>query len=199
MTLYKQALILGSAMWLATSGAYASAPEIDWSMTGGAGAPGDVVHSTLVLNISGFDFDSFTLDLAYDPQVMTFLTAASTVAFNGVTIPFAALPNFSPPTGSFDGVGDWHAYFSSFSLNPVPVIGNLVLTGVFQIAGPGAGSPIPGDYLVRASGSVTTDLVYEERYFNAQTLVTVVPEPESWLLWLGGVGLVALRLARSRG
>ena len=198
MTLYKQALILGSAMWFAASGVYASVPDIGSSMSGASGAPGEVVHSTLVLEISGFDFDSFTLDLAYDPQVMTFLPGASTVSFNGATIAFSALPNFSPPTGDFDEVGDWHAYYSSFSLNPVPVIGNLVLTGAFQIAGPGAGSPIPGDYLVRASGSVTTDLVYEERFFNAESLVSVVPEPESWLFWLGGVGLVALRLARSR-
>ncbi len=191
MTLDKQALMFGSAMWFAASGVNASVPDVDFSVTGASGAPGEIVHPALSLNIAGFVFDSFTLDLSYDPSVMTFLPDASTVSYNGSSLAFSALPNFSPPTGGFDELGEWHEYFSSFSLNGVPVTGSMVLTGAFHIAVTAG----PGDYLVKAIGAVTTDLVYEERYFNAETLVTVVPEPETWL-WLGGVGVLALRLSR---
>lgn len=192
MSLYKNLLAVLSASCLVLSGAtYASVPDFDMGTVSVSGLPSTVVHPSLSLDINGFDFDSFTLDLVFDPNALSFLSGASTVVFNGVTQPLAALPSYSESAGVDINDGAWHVRIGSFSLASVPVAGQLALNGAFKIADNAA----PGIHQITASGFVSTGpiSVCEECTFGGLVAVTVVPEPETWALWLGGLGLLAWR------
>lgn len=169
-------------------------PPIDVSVSPVSGLPGSIVHPTLTLDITGFNLDVLDLDLAFDSAALSFLPSASTVTYNGHTVAFTDLPGFSPGVPGIGGDGLWHERYVSFSLFAVPVSGPLVLTGAFKIAD----AAMPGAYQIVASGYVTTDPVYEQRDFSgiAPLHVSAVPEPETWLLWLGGIGLLAARRTR---
>lgn len=190
------AVLAGS--WLALAGpalAVEPAPVLDLVATDATGLPGTIVHPTFSLDISGFSFDSLTLKLVY-PTSLMLLPGASTVSFAASPAPFDGPLNTLPGygTGRFAQAGFWHDDITAFSLVGLPVTGPLLLTGAFQID-PAAS---PGNYSIAVSGFVSTGPLVEEPAFMGMATVAVVPEPETWLLWLGGIGMLLTRATRRR-
>lgn len=197
MVLRKHMLAVLAASWLALAGS-ASAdepPPLDLVTTNAAGLPGAIVYPTFSLDISGFSFDSLTLKLVY-PTSLTLLPGTSTVSFAATPTPFNGPLNTLPgyAAGRFEQAGFWQDDIASFSLVGLSVAGPLLLTGAFQID-PAAS---PGSYQIAVSGLVSTGPLIEEPEFTGMATVTVVPEPETWLLWICGIGLLLTRAARQR-
>lgn len=180
------AVLLGAGMAMSAS-ALAALPNLDVTASNASGLPGQTVMPSVSLAISGFNFESFDLEFVFDPSVLSFLPDASTFALNGVVGQLGALPTFSL-TDMLEPDGR-HVRLSSFSLTPIPVSGNLVVTGAFKIAN----AAPAGIYHLVASGSFGTDLSGNEPAYSGVATVTVVPEPETWLLWVAGLGLLARR------
>ncbi|MBL8338418.1 MAG: hypothetical protein JNM97_16750 [Rhodoferax sp.] len=177
-----------------SSAAFALAPPpIPVAVTPASGNPGSVVQPVFSLDVAGFDFESLDLTLTFSDPMLTFNLGSSSVTLNGVTQAWTALPLFlavSPST-----VGDVTSIsFSSFTLAPEAFTGPLVLRPNFTVRGT---APLGGT-LVSIAGSVGSEPLVGERYFDSSATVTVtaVPEPEFWLMWLGGLGLLALRRVR---
>jgi hypothetical protein len=192
MNLYKHLLAVLSASCLAFSGAsYASVPDVDVGTVNVSGLPGEFVYPSLSLDINGFDFDSFTLDMVFDQTALSFLAGSSTVAFNGGTLALTSLPNYVATAAIDPDDGAWHVRISSFSLTSTPVIGSLVLNGAFKIAN---NAPV-GSYDVAVSGLVSTGPVSgcEECSIVGAINVAVVPEPETWAFMLSGLSFLAWR------
>ncbi len=173
----------------------AALPTLNLTIFNASGPPGSIVSPTVAFDIDGFSFDSFTLDLSFDPTVLSFLPDASTLTYQNQTIAFTALPGFNIPSGFTDvgGDGQWHQRYAFSTLNPVTVSGSLVLAGAFKIA---AAAPA-GPYPITVTGSASTGPGFEEPSFSGIATISAVPEPETWLLLLGGLGLIGLRRSRS--
>jgi len=200
MTISKSLMALVTGLWLGFAGpaaAIVELPTIDLTVGDVSGLSGSVVHPTVSFPVNGFVFDSLTLALGYDNSVLTFLPASSTVTYNGITIGFESLPNLVVGTKQAE-FGVWTERYGSFAdpfLTPPAITGTLLLTGAFQIM-PRAAA---GSYPIQATGFISTGpFPLEEPEFSHAVTVSVVPEPEIWLLWISGIGLLAARSARRR-
>ncbi len=171
----------------------ASADSIDLTVQGAAGLPGSVVHPTVTFPLDGFTFDSLTLTLTYDASVLSFQPGASTVSYNGQTSPFNGLPNFFAGPPQSVGGGQSQTTFVSYTLSGPTIEGPLVWTGAFELLP--AIDP-RSVHQVTISGLVSTGQLVEEPAFSAQFAIAAVPEPETWLLWIGGLGLLAAGVRR---
>lgn len=200
MALRKHLVTVLAGLSLALAGpAWAVEPSLELVTTGATGQPGAIAYPTFSLDLTGFSFDSLTLKLVY-PTSLTLLPASSTVTFPTTTTPFNAalssLPGYA--FGRSDQAGVRQDDIASFSLVGLSVTGPLLLTGAFQID-PTASL---GSYQIAVSGLVSTGPVIEleEPAFDgiATINVTAVPEPETWLLWLCGIGVLFTRAVRRR-
>lgn len=187
------AAIAGLCLFATAAQAVVAPGEIELTIKNASGVPGSVVFPTISFPMDGFEFDALTLELTYDPSALAFQPDASTVTFNGASQAFTSLPGYLAGPAVSDG-NLQRTIYSTISVSGVPVTGPLVLTGSFQILG----GAVPGQHLVAISGSVSTDPVFEEVAFSNQLSVTAVPEPETWLLWIGGIGMLAARATRRR-
>ncbi len=173
--------------------AVAGPPPVDLTITNASGLPGSLVSPMISFDIDGFVYTSFNLTFSYKDSALTFLPGASTVSYNSTSGPFlSSLPAVT--TGPKLVANDVATVtFGSLTLDTFPVNTPLLLTAVFQFK-----NAVPaGPYDISFSGTVSEDLVYEERGFSGLATVTAVPEPEVWMLLLGGLGLLAWK-KRSR-
>jgi hypothetical protein len=164
---------------LIESHAMAAAPMIPVTVTPATGVSGSLVMPAFSLDIDGFVFESFDLTLSYSNAALSFDLGASTVSYNGQIRAWSNLPSFTS-NGNV---------FGAFDLNPASISGPLLLKPAFRIL---PGAPL-ADTPVAIFGSVGSDPQFGESYFDSSATVTVsaVPEPEMWLLWLAGAGLIA--------
>lgn len=188
-----------SALWALAGGlclafssaAFAAAPPmIPVTVTPASGNPGGVVQPVFSFDVTGFEFESFDLVLSYSAPLLALDLGNSSVTVNGVTGSWANILPFAPST-SGSGSYELHA----FTLSPPTVLtGPIVLRPAFTI---GNAAPL-GATQVQVTGSIGSEPGIGERYFDSTVAVTVtaVPEPEIWLMWLGGIGLLAWRRAR---
>ena len=184
------AAVIGLSIGL--SGA-ASAADIFVTVTPASGLVGSTVKPSFSLPVSGIAYDTLDLTLTFPEALLSFDLGSSTMHYNGQSTLWSNLPGFyTPPTGT-SAAGTFQ--FGTITLSPVNIVGPLVLQPAFLVR---PGAPL-GDTMVTMSGSISTDPVFEELYFDSSATITVsaVPEPEIWLLWLGGVGLLAWRRSRS--
>lgn len=173
--------------------AVAGPPPVDLTITNASGLPGSLVSPMISFDISGFSYDSFDLSFSYKASALTFKPLLSTVSFNGTPGPLSSLPG-SYALGPVSVVGDVATVsFGSLDITSPTVLSPLLLTAVFEI-NPAAPA---GPYAISFAGTASTDPVYEERGFSGLATVTAVPEPEVWMLLLGGLGLLAWK-KRSR-
>lgn len=147
----------------------------------------------------------FTLNLDYDASLMTFNAGASTVSSgpNVATLAetFAALQGAStlgdfilfPPT-SGPGAYSVSAFYLTGHFPVVPVPQTVVFNAVFDLL-PAFTAGTQGN--VTFSGSLE-DTGFASHPFSAVATVTAVPEPETWLMLLGGLGLLANRVRRRK-
>jgi hypothetical protein len=177
-------------LWAGLSGAVFAA-DVPVTVTPASGLPGSTVKPGFSLAVNGIDFVTLDLTLTFSNALLSFDLGSSTISYNGQSKLWSSLPGFITPPGPLTA-GTF--LFGSLDLNSVNIIGPLVLEPAFQVRN---GAPL-GDTTVTVSGSICCDPVFEERYFDSSAAITVsaVPEPEVWLLWLGGVGLLAWRRLR---
>ena len=192
--------VLAGMAWLSiavSASAFATIPNVEVTANGDSGSPGSFVRPSGEFAIDGFNLDSLYLDLSFDPSVMSFQVGSSTLSFNGATMPFDAVPPllFAEGSKAADELGQWHETYTWFSLNSTPVHGPLLFSATFLVQ-QGIASPPPGAYSVKIMGTMSSDPIFEEREFSSSALVSLVPEPEVWLLWASGLGFLVWRQAR---
>jgi hypothetical protein len=179
MQIRKRLWALAAGLLMGSSAFALELPPIPVTATAATGMSGSLVMPAFSLDIDGFEFASLDVTLTYSSTVLTFDLGSSKVTYNGQARAWTSLPSFSS-NGNV---------FGSFDLNPVAVSGPLLLQPAFRIA---VGAPL-ADTTVSIAGSVGEQPLVGERYFDSSTTVTVsaIPEPEMWLLWLAGAGLIA--------
>ena len=183
-------------------------PALSTSTVDAVSQPGSQALPSFVFNFaSNFDLIGFDITVQFDPTKLSFNAAASTLSFGAstVTLPAAlmamqtALPDFifSPGAGDFGtaiNTGEFSfngAYFAPTSFFPVPAGSSVTMTGVFDLL-PGFDT---GSTPVRVFGNAS-DQFFAFEEFDMTASVSAVPEPETWLMLIGGLGLIASRVRR---
>ncbi len=170
-----------------------------WSYSSAlTGAPGGQVTATWNFDIGdNYPFNGANFSMEYDPASMGFLAEGSKVTVNGTEYGFldvlADLTNLGGDMTSnvSSGMVAFSVYLPVFpELVSIPVTGPVTLSATFELA-----STFTGPAVIYFDGAVGGE---EESLFNGSIQVTAVPEPETWLMWLGGLGLLAARYARRR-
>lgn len=187
------AWLFGSAMLAAAASAHAN----NWYSDTLVGTPGGQVTATWTYDF-GTDYPLWmaTMEVSYDPALMNFLPEMSSVDVNGAPYSFAgmlaALETLDPDVSHnvAPGIVAFSFFLPLDGPASVPVSGPVTFSAVFVLA-PDFSGPAYIDF----SGAVAGD---EEQLFSGTITVTAVPEPETWLMWLGGLGLLASRYARRR-
>ena len=176
---------------LATTMAHAA---VGVTHTDASGAPGGLAKPTLAFDIgTDYPFSSISMELTYDSSMLTFMTADSSVKTGADTLSFndfiSALNSVSSILIINDSSPGLYA-LSAGTLLPLPVSGPVEFTLAFKLAN-GFSSPSAVAYSGLISGN-------DEDSFNGSMNISAVPEPEVWLLWLSGLGLLATRTLRRR-
>ena len=130
--------------------------------------------------------------MTYDADQMSFLADVSEVTVNGAGYGFnvvlEALNGLGGVTNAAPGVAGFSVLLPEAS--PIPVNGPVTLTAVFKL-----GDNFAGSTYILFEGDAWGDLNVDNSFIG-EIQVTAVPEPETWLMWLGGLGLLAARYAR---
>ncbi len=192
--------LTGQAALAAVSGSVVNAG----SLPGGQASPAFVFSFD-----SGFDLAGFEVKFTFNPAKLSFDAAASTLAVaGGITMPATTIPLvltamqsassdffYSGQSADYD-VDGFNFSFNGTYLNPAnfsPIPGGttVTLTGVFNLL-PGFDS---GSASVRVFGEAI-DPAFNSEPFDVTATVSAVPEPETWLMVIGGLGLIASRVRR---
>lgn len=221
MTMKKSGWNLGGTLSLVAvlgfSGQIAQAavdvePIIVVSTVSAAALPlGEASPSFVFAFSKDFDIAGFEVTFEYDSAKLSFNAGASTLTVDRstFTLPTALAmmqaasvvpdlgPDFiySPDPGDFGSViGTGSFAFNGTYLSEsflIPAGNSVTMTGVFNLL-PGF---VAGDTPVRVFGQAIDPGLNGES-FNVTATVTAVPEPETWLMLLGGLGLLAARVRR---
>lgn len=202
------ALALGSGAALA-----GVQPDVGVAGADGAAAPGATAYTSLTISFAqAYNFVGVDLEGFYDTSRLTFNAGLSSVSLPGGAP--SSLPDFMAQlallqvttggdftvTAGVTDSGDMslHAgYVDGVSSYLLPM-GNLVVTMAFDLKPSmvvGSTANVTFTQLAVADVNEMTPLAWDENRFVLS--VTAVPEPESWLMMLAGVGLLGA-LARRR-
>lgn len=183
----------------------ALAPVVDVS-TADVSAPalGQASPTLTFSFVEDYGFTSLLLQVDYVPSKLSFNEALSTALFQPSGLPSFTLDHLVTLTGgdfsysensSVPGSYTLIASFATLS-QVLPAGSSLVLTGVFDLVGLPVGESTP----VAMSGILTSTVADVDpsaiNEFAVSAAVTAVPEPESWLMLLAGLGLLASRVRR---
>lgn len=206
------AAVLGLSGQVAHAALGATEPVLAVSAVNATATMSNQAFPYFVFNFNtDFDLAGFEVTVEYDPSKLSFSAASSTLTAGGSTFRLAEAlalmeaasmvpgpgPDFlySPgqadfgpaiTTGSFTFGG---TYLSQSYL--IPAGSSVVMMGVFNLQ-PGFDA---GDTQVRVFGDVL-DASFNGQNFDVTATVAAVPEPETWLMLLGGLGLIAARVRR---
>lgn len=195
-------LPLAFALLAAQASAFVSIPSVS-AQAGNASAG---VGGTAVVDIDfdffgGYPLLSLDLNVVYDPLMLTWNQAGSSVTVLGATQSLDAfLAALGASTGPLDPsvvVNDAPGSLSFSATVPAapPVTGRLSLHAAFQM--------LPGLGLGQATGLTVTGMVVEDSLgqdtpFSLTPSVSAVPEPAgAWLMAAGLAGLAGLARRRS--
>jgi hypothetical protein len=171
--------------------------------------PGATATTSLTFEfLAGYDFNSINLEVGYDAGLLQFNRGASTVSLfaPAASVPSVveSLPNavafFAPALASeTNNLVDGSYILSAFSIAgyPLPQGSKLVLNGVFNLTNSFTASTSTDVTMSVYVAGPALDSFQEESFLGLQTTVTAVPEPETWMLLLGGLGLIASRVRRA--
>mgnify|MGYP000914004858 CR=1 FL=1 len=166
--------------------------------TDASAAPSAIALSTVTFDI-GTDYPFNTLDVLmfYDSNLLTFQPDMSTVTIGSASaiglnnfiaaLQTATAGNFVPNFGT-PGI---YGFTTSITPGQTPILvsGPVTVSAAFLLSGNLSG-PAFVDYEGAISGA-------EEHLFGNTITITAVPEPETWLLWAAGLGLLG-RFSRRR-
>jgi hypothetical protein len=190
---YPASLIMGLCMLLCGASAQA-AVRVTHSVA--AGASSDVVFARLNFDIgTNYPFTSFDMSLNYNPAKLLLELGLSSVKAGDNTYGLSAfislldeatedlLLHTDPVEGMYS--------LGTYVMDPLLVTGPVE----FVIALRRAPDFTAGTALVSYSGNISGN---NEDSFLGEMNISAVPEPQTWLLWLGGLGLVLMQQARQR-
>jgi hypothetical protein len=200
--------VLGLSAPVAQAAVGIPEPVITTSTVDSVSQPGSQALPSFVF-VFGADYDlaGFDITINFDPAKLTFNAAASTLTTSAGTSTLAQVAN-----GLINGPGN-------FLFSPDPDFGTAIDTGTFKFGGSffdpnfflpvsnGSSFTLTGVFNMRTtftSGTTDVQVVgtagdfafnpFED--FGGTATVTAVPEPETWLMLLGGLGLIASRVRR---
>lgn len=209
------AFALAAALGMTGQAAQASvffAPVISTSVINATSPPGGQASPLFVFTFgSDFDLAGFDIKFKFDSTKLSFDYGTSTLAVSGglVTMPATFIPvvlqgmqsvspdfesSASAPASVDDAGFNFRivgAYIDPANFVPTAEGTTITMTGVFNML-PGFDS---GATEVRVFGSAD-GVDFTSEGFNVSASVTAVPEPETWLMLLGGLGLIATRVRR---
>lgn len=153
-----------------------------------------------------YEFTTLTLWVDYDPTLMTLKVAESTWSMGGPEyglyefldgLALSSDSDFSYIDNDDPGSYSLSAGFITGNL-PIPA-GSMTIKGVFDLK-PGFLADMSTDVVIY--GTLTSTAADVDPFlgddFDVTATVTAVPEPETWLMLLSGLGLVvAQRMRRS--
>lgn len=164
------------------------------------GFPGGLSSPSFMLDFGSFqEVTNISFSWEYDTSQLVFQKAQSTIDYGGQTRTLTAFIDFlkqsfggSPQYFSTEGgnVGTSNRIYdyTLFADTPITLSGQVVFNLAFQLDGNAkAGQDMP----VKVSGNII-DSEWNEYPYEALAIVRAVPEPGTWLLWLGGVGLLTV-------
>lgn len=165
-----------------------------------AGPSSDVVMAKLSFDLgTDYPFTSLDFHVEYNPVNLAFDAGLSTVTVEGATYGYAQfLAAWAAGMNEQDDLqvnsdtGNGLYSLAAYVVNPVAVTGPVEVDIALRLA-PAFTS---GTTSVFYSGQIAGDL--DESQFSGDFSISAVPEPETWLLWLGGLSLVLARQARQR-
>ncbi|OYY94837.1 MAG: hypothetical protein B7Y41_04575 [Hydrogenophilales bacterium 28-61-23] len=186
-------LLAGCAFCLTTT---ASQAAVTITPGNASAVPGGQAMPTLTFSFDApYDFTSLTLLVDYDADLMTFNKAQSSISINGVQQDFSALlsnPDFFSLVNDDVGSYSLSALFGDGHY-AIPA-GSMVMNSVFDLT-PGFHAGM--STAVHIYGSMTSTAAdvdpFPEDVFDVAASVTAVPEPATWLMMLGGLGLVVVQ------
>ena len=156
--------------------------------------------------LENYSFGSLSLYVDYDKDFLKFNRAASTVGVLGAgpAVPLAdavaflttGMPGFDvesdvPSAGQYSLSG-----FTIEPFYPLPLGTKLVLTGVFDLKDSFTANTTAWVHMSGLVSGPSADPFREDSFGILQTTVTAVPEPETWMMLLGGLGLIAGSMRR---
>jgi hypothetical protein len=172
--------------------------------TNGSAAPGGTAFTSLTIRFTGiYQFTGAAATITFDPALLTFNPFQSKVSVLGVE---RSLPAFltllsqmeNLPGSDFDVYGGENPagtlfFGAGFTLQgSMPLNGNIIVTTAFDLASTmavGSVSEVALTQLVMAD--LDTGIVSLAAPGSPLLMtVTAVPEPESWLMLLAGMGLL---------
>lgn len=191
----------------------AGAPVIATSAVHAQAQPLGQALPSFVFNFDAdFDLIGFMVSFKYDETKLSFNAAASTLSVGGSTAPLStvlaqlqAASTIPGPGPDFlyspDGPGDFGSAIGSglFTFTGVyqtqsyliPAGSSVTMTGVFDLLQGFDAGTTP----VQVYGEAF-DVAFNNGAFDVTANVSAVPEPETWLMLLGGLGLLASRVRR---
>lgn len=206
ITRHIEALFLGAFLALCGAGAHAAmgAPPTV-SATDASAAPGAIATPTLTFDFGAvnYPFSTLSFEMGYVTSQLTFLPDQSTVtvgATSGSYNSFLAALDLASGGGLI--VNDGAPGFYGVTAATLPetsfaVTGQVTISAAFRLAAPFS-SPQQIQYSGLISGPSDGLGGNIETPFGGTITISAVPEPEIWLMWLAGVGLLATRAARRR-
>ncbi len=191
---YPASLIMGLCMLLCGVSAQAA---VSVTPSVAAGASSDVVFARLNFDIgTDYPFTSFGITMEYDPTKLAFDQELTVVKLGVVPYSFSEfmellgrkkilLVPYPDPLNGIYGL-------SAIVANPEPVSGPLEVGIALRLLPEFTAGITQVTYFGDISGDG------DELFFDGAFTVSAVPEPQTWLLWLGGLGLVLMQQARQR-
>lgn len=167
-----------------------------------AAKPGDIAQVVFDLDLGALaSVSSFDFSLSFDPAVLSFV--GSSTSYNGAPTDFGAtlISTGTFTTSASAGVlsATWFALDSNFQPTPpLQLSGMASATFNFTLASNVAnGFQTPVDFTLNYSDA---DLNTQAPVFATTNVVATVPLPQSWVLFLSGLGLVFTKVrTRRRG
>jgi hypothetical protein len=199
------ALVAGALSFAGGVAHAAAAPDVVVAgATNGSAAPGGTAFTSFTLAFGGtYEFIGIAMTMDYDPARLTFDPLLSSVSILGSVV---SLPVFlaqlaateSLPMSDFDVYGGedppGHLYFGAgYTVSgSTSLTGDIVVTTAFKLAPSFAvGSHSVVDIKQLDIADLNTGIVsLASAEIPVSMTVSAVPEPESWLMLLAGLGLL---------
>jgi hypothetical protein len=201
---FASASLLAGALSLAGGVAHAAPDVVVEGATNGSAAPGGTALTSFTIRFTGiYQFTGAAATITFDPALLTFNPFQSKVSVLGVE---RSLPAFltllsqmeNLPGSDFDVYGGENPAGTLFfgagftRQGSMPLNGNIIVTTAFDLASTmavGSVSEVALTQLVMAD--LDTGIVSLAAPGSPLLMtVTAVPEPESWLMLLAGMGLL---------
>lgn len=206
------AAVFGLTGQVAQAAMSAIDPVITVAAVNAVATPDLQASPSFVFNFNtDFDLAGFEVTFSFDPGKLSFNAAASTltVGSDSFTLPSVLAmmeaastapgsePDFlySPDAADFgtamggSGLFTFTGVYQSQSYL-IPAGSSVTMTGVFNLL-PGF---VAGSTPVQVFGDALGTSAFES--FDVSANVSAVPEPETWLMLLAGVGVIASRVRR---